>query len=90
MYDRMIWGRLSSHIDENPVETEVDLITRRPSVCVNIQNYAMYVFALTQRTLCVAYSIIMKSQAPSSIALVNYSKILPQIYTTLNILENFI
>jgi hypothetical protein len=37
-FDRMIWDRLMSHVNENPVEREVDLITRILSVCVNSKN----------------------------------------------------
>ena len=65
------------HIYETPVETVVDLIARILSVCVNIQKYARYICARTQRTLCVTSRITMKSQAASSTALVNYSTIFP-------------
>jgi hypothetical protein len=40
-FDRMTWGHLMSHIYENPLETEVDLIARISPVCVNIKKYAM-------------------------------------------------
>jgi len=71
------------HIYETPVETVVDLIARILSVCVNIQKYARYICARTQRTLCVTSRITMKSQAASSTALVNYSIIFPQKFTNL-------
>ena len=54
------------------------------SVCVNIEIYARYDYALTQRTLCITSRIITTSQADSSTALVNYSKILPLKYTATN------
>jgi hypothetical protein len=46
----MIWGRLKTHIYENPLETEVDVIARISSVYVSIKKYAIYLCALTQRT----------------------------------------
>ena len=64
-------------------------IARISSVCVNIPKYAMYICAPKQRTLCVASSITLKSQAASSTALVNYTKILPLKYTT-NRLQKYI
>ena len=67
----------------------MDLIARKSSVCVNIKKYAMYISARTQQTLCVTSSITMKSQASSSIALVNYSKILQVKYTTINRFEKY-
>jgi hypothetical protein len=82
--DRMIWGRLMSHIYEKPLEKERGLIDRILSVCVYSQKHARYIRTSTQRTLCVTSSITMRSQAVSSKALVNYSKILPLKYTTDN------
>jgi len=70
-----------SHIYENPVETEMDLIARTSSVCVNIKTYSMYICVRTQRTLVVPCSITMKSPAANSTILVNYSKILPLKYS---------
>jgi hypothetical protein len=43
----------------------------------------MYICARTQRTLCVTSRITMESQEASSTALVNYSKILPLKYATI-------
>jgi hypothetical protein len=37
-FNRMRWGRLMSPIYGNPVETEVNLIARILSVCVNFQK----------------------------------------------------
>jgi len=70
--NRMCWGRLISHIQDNPVETEVHLIARISSLCVNVQKFAWYICARTQQTLCVTSSITLKSQAGSSTVLVNY------------------
>jgi len=78
-------SRLVNHIYENPVETEVGLIARIMSVCVNIQKYARYICARTQWTLCITSRITMKSQAASSTALVNYSIIFPLKFTTINV-----
>jgi hypothetical protein len=89
-FDRMVWGCLASHIYENPVETEVDLIGRISSVCVNFQKYAMYICVCMQWSLCVASSITMMSQPASLTALLNYSKILPLKYTTLSSFEKYI
>jgi len=72
--DRMCWGRLISHIHDNPVETEVHLIAWISSLCVNVQKFARYICAPTQRTLCVTSRITLKLQAAISTALVNYSK----------------
>ena len=71
------------------METEVDLIGRI-SVCVNFQKYAMYICAPMQRSLCFTSSNRMMSQAASSTALANYSKILPLKYTTLSNFEKYI
>jgi hypothetical protein len=79
-----------SHIYENPVGREVDVIARISSPCVNIQKYAMYIFALTQRALCVASSITMMPQAASSTAVVEYCKILPLKCTTKIRFEKYI
>jgi len=87
--DRIRRGRLIGHSYENPVEIEVDLIAGILSVCVNIKKYAMHIYARTQRTLCVTCSITMKSQAASSTALVNYSKIILLKYTTIGRLEKY-
>jgi len=84
--DRMCWGRLISHIHDNPVEIEVHLIARISSLCVNVQKFARYICALTQRTLSDTYSITMKSQAGGSTALVNYSITFPLKFTTINVL----
>jgi len=70
-----------SHIYGNHVETEVDLLARILSVCVNIQKFARYTCIRTQRTLCVTWQITMKSQAACSTAIANYLKILPLKYT---------
>jgi len=59
----MCWGRLISHIHEKPVETKVHLIARISSLCVNVQKFARYICARTQRTVCVTSSITIKSQA---------------------------
>jgi hypothetical protein len=75
-FDRMIWGRVINDIYLNPKVTEVDLIARILSVCVNIQKYAKYICDRMQRTLCVNSRITIKSRAASSTALVNYSIIL--------------
>jgi hypothetical protein len=72
--DRISWGRLISHIHENPVETEAHLIARISSMCVNIQKYPTYICAIMQWSLCVNSRITVKSQAASLTALVNYSK----------------
>ena len=82
----MCWGRLISHIHDNPVETEVHMIARISSLCVNIKKFARYISAQTQRTLCVTTSITVKSQAGGSTALVNYSIIFPLKFTTINVL----
>jgi hypothetical protein len=60
-------------IYENPVQTEVDLIHRISSVCVNIPKYVMYFYARRQRTLVITSSITMKSEAAGSKALANNS-----------------
>jgi len=73
----MCRGRLISHIHYNPVEKEVHLIARISSLCVNVQKFARYICARTQRTLCVTSSITMNSQPGGSTALVNYSIIFP-------------
>jgi len=75
-----------THIYENPVETEVELVARILSMCVNIKKYTRYICARTQRTLCVTSSIIMKSQAGGSTALANYSIIFPLKFATINVL----
>jgi len=36
--DRNCWGGLVSHIHDNPVETEMHLIARTSSLCVNVQK----------------------------------------------------
>jgi hypothetical protein len=74
-----------SHIYENPVETQVDLIDRILSLCVNIKKYTRYFCDRKQQTLCVTSRIAMKSQAASSTALVNYSIIFPLKFTTKNV-----
>jgi hypothetical protein len=79
-----------SHINENPVENEVDLMARIASVFANIKKYVMYISSRTQRTLCVADSVTIKSQAVTSTALVNYSKILPLKYTKINRFKKYI
>ena len=70
-----------SLIYENPVETEVDLIARITSVCENIKKYTIYMCACMHQTECVTSNITVKSQATSSTAFVNNSKILPLKYT---------
>ena len=77
--------RLMNHIYENPVDTEMNLVARILSVCVNIQKYARYICAQTQRTLCVTCRITMKSQAGSSKALVNYSIIFLLKFIKINV-----
>jgi len=79
-----------SHIYENPVETEVDPLARIMSVCVNTQKYARYICIRAQRTLCVTCRITMKSEATSSTAIANYSKILPLKYTTIERFDKYI
>jgi len=79
-----------SHINENPLENEVDLTARITSVFANIKKYAMYISSRKQRTWCVAYSVTMKSQAATSTALVNYLKILPLKYTKINRFKKYI
>jgi len=79
-----------SHIYENPVETVVDLIGRILSVCGDIQKYARYICARTQRTLCVTSGVTVKSQAASLTALVNYSIIFPLKFTTINVFLKYI
>jgi hypothetical protein len=54
------------------------------SVCVNMQIYARYICARSQRTFCVTSRITVMTQADSSTALANYSKILLLKYTTTN------
>jgi len=78
-----------NHLYENPVETEVNLIARILSVCVNIKKYARYYCARKQRTLCVTSRITMTSQAASSTARVNYS-IFPLKFTTVNVCYKYI
>jgi hypothetical protein len=73
-----------SHIYENPVETEMDLIARILPMCVNVQKYVRYICALSQRSLCVTCRITMKSQADSSTTLFNYMIIFPLKFTTVN------
>jgi hypothetical protein len=70
-FDRMLWGRLMSYIYEKPVETEVYLLARILSVCVNIKKYD--ICTRKQRTFCVTCRIAVTSQAASSTAIVNYS-----------------
>ena len=82
----MCWVRLISHIHDNPVETEVHLIARISSLCVNVKKFARYICGRTQRTLCVTSSITMKSQAGGSTALVNYSIIFPLKFTKIKVL----
>ena len=65
------------------METEGDLLVRILSLFVNIKKYTRYICTQRLWTLCVTSRIIMKSQAASSIAIVNYSKILPLKYTTM-------
>jgi hypothetical protein len=74
-----------SHIYENPVETEVDLIARISLVCVNIQKQARYICACTQRSLCFTSTITMKSQTASATILVNYSILLQLKFTTIDV-----
>jgi len=74
-----------SYIYGNLVETEVDLLARMLTVCVNIKKYARYICIRTQRTVCVTCSITMKSQADSSTATANYSKILTLKYTAIEV-----
>jgi len=83
----MLWGRLMSNIYEDPVETEVDLLATILSVSVNIKKYARCICIQTQRTLCVTCRITMNSQAASSRATMNYSKILPLKYTTMDLIN---
>jgi hypothetical protein len=78
-----------SHIYEDPVEREVDLIARILSVCVNIQKQARYICARRQRTLCVTSSITMMSQSASSTVLLNYSEILPLKFTTIDVFYKY-
>jgi hypothetical protein len=54
---------------------------------VKCSKFSKYICDRSQRTMCVVSSITMMSQATSSKALVNYSKILPTKYTTINIFE---
>jgi len=63
------------------VATEVDLIARILSVCVNIKKHVMHFCARSQRTLRVTSSITMKSQSASLTALVSYSSIILLTYT---------
>jgi len=42
------------------------MIERMLAVSVNIQKYAMYIYSLTLRTLCVNSSITVKSHAAIS------------------------
>ena len=88
--DRIRWDRLISYIHENPVETEVHLIARISSICVNIQIYARYIRCIMQWSLCVTSRITMKSQAASSTALVNYSIIFRLKFTTVNVFYKYI
>jgi len=81
----MCWGRLISHIHDNPVETELHLIARMSSLCVYVQKFARYICAQKQRTFCVTSSITRKSQAIGSTALVNYS-IFALKFATINVL----
>jgi hypothetical protein len=71
-----------SHIYENPVETDVVLISRIESVCVSFQKYVRYIRAHSQRSLCVTCRMIMNFQLASSTAIVDYSKIILLKYTT--------
>ena len=82
----MCWGRLIRHIHVKPVETEVHVIARISSLCVNVQKFARYICARTQRTVCVTSSITIMSQAGGSTALVNCSIIFPLEFTTINVL----
>jgi hypothetical protein len=79
-----------SHIYENPVETEEDLLARILSGCVNVQKYARYICIRTQQTLCVTCNFTVKSQAASSIANANYSKILPLKFTIIERFDKYI
>jgi len=65
-----------SHIYENPLEREVDLIAIISSVCVNIQNQTRCICAPTHWTFSVTSTITMKLQTASTTAVVNYSMIL--------------
>ena len=56
------------------METEVHLIARISSLCVNLKKYATYICAIMQWSLGVTSRTATKSQADSSTALVNYSK----------------
>ena len=67
--DRIRWSGLINHIHENRVETEVHLIARISSLCVNVQKYATYICAIMQWSLGITSRIATKSQADSSTAL---------------------
>jgi hypothetical protein len=79
--DRIVWVRLVSHIYENPVETEVDLIARISPVFVNFEKYVRYICTHSHRSLCVTSTMTMISQLARSTAVVNYSKIIQLKYT---------
>jgi hypothetical protein len=88
--DRMICACLMSHIYKNPVETGKRLIARILSVNKVKQKCPRYVCDRTQQTLCITSWITLKSQAASSTALVNYSKILPLKCTTIETREIYL
>ena len=67
--DRIRWGRLINNIHENRVETEVHLLARISSLCVNVQKYATYICAIMQWSLGVTSRIAMKPQTASSTGL---------------------
>jgi hypothetical protein len=67
-----------SHIYENLVETEMDLIAIILPVCVNIKKYVRYICEHSQRSLCVTCRNTMKSQFDNSFEL--YDNISTKIY----------
>ena len=79
-----------SHIYENPVETRKRLIARILSVNKIKQKCPRHICDRTQPTLCITSWITLKSQAASTTALVNYSKILPLKCTTIERPEKYI
>jgi len=90
MFDRIFRGLLMNKINQNSRETLVDLIATILSVCANIQKYARYICAQTQRALCVTSSITMKAQAASSTALVDYWIILLLKCTTIDVFLKYV
>jgi len=90
MFDRIFWGRLMNKYYRNSREILVDLLVTILPVCANIQKYARYICARTQRTLCVTSSFTMKSQAASSTDLVNYWIILLLKCTTIDVFLKYV